>query len=146
MDIPRNPRKHQLYETLTQGSRAKFPKMRTTICSAKPSFFVFLFSRYATGYFLAALSQHGGYWRTRCLSPARAIVLVTFVRLAPRPELIPEIACFRKAKANAISVSSSSMIVWFQCRTTAGINSSFVPPFCTSPSLYKRRYFRSDGG
>jgi hypothetical protein len=21
-----------------------------------------------------------------------------------------------------------------------------VPPFCTSPSLYKRRYFRSDGG
>ena len=34
------PRKHQLYETLTQGSRAKNPKMSSTICSARPSFLI----------------------------------------------------------------------------------------------------------
>ena len=33
-------RKNQLYETLTQGSRAKIPKMRTTIFSASPSFLI----------------------------------------------------------------------------------------------------------
>ena len=34
------PRKHQLYETLTQGSRAKNKKMSSTICSARPTFLI----------------------------------------------------------------------------------------------------------
>jgi hypothetical protein len=34
------PRKNQLYETLTQESRAKTKKMSSTICSARPSFLI----------------------------------------------------------------------------------------------------------
>ena len=34
------PRKNQLYETLTQGSRAKNPKMSSPLCSARPSFLI----------------------------------------------------------------------------------------------------------
>ena len=65
----------------------------------------------------------------------RAPDFMAVVLFTPNPDPEPVVACFRRAKANATSVSSSSTIVWFQWRRTAGISSSFVPPLCTSPSL-----------